>query len=264
MRPLLTLQAPQNITGTSAWEAQTGNGLFRASGFGPAVKLRSQRLSEPLPRPPSTISGLTYVLLWILSDGHTIGWKESARKTGIKKKGGSESLTPPQFTITRATWLYKGLCREPLWLFAKHNSHSNSCPYLSLPHCLLETAPAPGIRGLAHLREFSLYHPSTHPGLQEISDAGGTALGVGSCPLWGRHPGGSTGWPLSLFKEGHSELKVRIKLLVLLWGGSRGERGMGAKRRWESFISGLCPIPRVSQQLSPAMPSVCSLEPVGS
>jgi hypothetical protein len=126
------------------------------------------------------ISSLTCVLLWTPRDGHC--WMvRSSRKSGTRKRGEVESLTRSQFTIILATWPYKSLCRKPLWWFAEHNSHSNSCPYLSLPRCLLEMAPAPGIRSLAYLHEFSLQHLGTHPALQEIDVTGGTALGVAHC-----------------------------------------------------------------------------------
>lgn len=138
------------------------------------------------------ISSLTRVLLWILSDGHC--WMvRSSVKSGTRKRAEVESLTHSQFKIILATWPYKSLCRKPLWWFTEHNSHSHSCPYLSLPRCLLETAPAPGIRSLAYHHEFSLQHLSTHPALQEIDTTGGTALGVAHCvgqaPRWEHLPG---------------------------------------------------------------------------
>lgn len=146
------------------------------------------------------ISGLTCMLLWILSDGYC--WMvRHIRKTGTRKRGEVDSLTRSPFMIILATWPYKGLCRKPLWWFTQHNGHSNSCPYLSLPCCLLETAPAPGIRSLAHLHGFSLQHLSTHPALQETDGASHTALGVAHCGagiLVGA-PAGST-----LVKEGRA------------------------------------------------------------
>lgn len=148
----------------------------------------------------------------------------SSRKSGTRKRGEVESLTRSQFTIILATWPYKSLCRKPLWWFAEHNSHSNACPYLSPPRCLLETAPAPGIRSLAYLHEFSLQHLGTHPALQEIDVTGSTAPGVAHCvgqASWWEHP--------LQGRQSHSELKIRIKLLVLLWG--RGQRSSGWEQR---------------------------------
>lgn len=53
-------------------------------------------------------------------------------------------------------------------------------------------------------------------------------------------PAGST-----LFKErqGHSEVKVRIKLLVLLWGQGSEEFGVGSKEECKTLIFCLRPIP---------------------
>lgn len=68
--------------------------------------------------------------------------------------------------------------------------------------------------------------------------------------VWGRHPCGSTCWEHPLQgRRGHSELKVRIHLLALLWGRGRRSSGWEQREEWKALIFHLCPIPSNCPQL---------------